>query len=555
MSLCPGEQTARTRWRPGAAKGRIDPPSSVDSGPDRARGTVEAIKGAVVFLGFLLLFLLKAPGLGFFISSQDHGYQLSIGTQVLLGKVPGIDLIIAYGPMVMYTSALGLWLTGSLIGETILCSTGYALSLFLLYHLVSRYASKRVGLVAAGFGFVLQARFYKWYVWLIPMAILWVWHRYLSCPPAGRRRWVVAGGSILGICWLYRPDFGTTELAACLVFLGLIEAGERPRDPARALRTMGLLLAGFSVFPLAWFGYLAARVGPLAPLTYLVTTVQATLAICTGMSQPPPPFRSVIVGYGLIPASYLFAFVAVWRRALAGRLDARSWFLLASALVGMGSLHQAMHRMDPGHLLQVVPPAIVCASLLASGLLGGAEGFRLPARAKPWIRLAGVGYATLLVAIGLKLSHWGQVDLEAFSAWPLERYNSLADPLGHSGRDPRATALSTVTKLTKHGDPILVFPLDCQFYALTQRRISGRLHAYYAGVFDSPQYRARNLEAIQAEMPQLVVVPSEFESGPEKTVDVYVRASRRAHQYLERFIRQNYTRVVLNDGGIMVLSR
>ena len=42
------------------------------------------------------------------------------------------------------------------------------------------------------------------------------------------------------------------------------------------------------------------------------------------------------------------------------------WFLLASALVGTGARHQAMHRMDAGHLLQVVPAAIICASLLAS---------------------------------------------------------------------------------------------------------------------------------------------------------------------------------------------
>lgn len=62
--------------------------------------------GTAVFLGFLVLLLMKAPGPGFYMGSRDHGSQLCIGTQVLLGKVPGIDLPIAYGPMVMYTSAL-----------------------------------------------------------------------------------------------------------------------------------------------------------------------------------------------------------------------------------------------------------------------------------------------------------------------------------------------------------------------------------------------------------------------------------------------------------------
>ena len=136
----------------------------------------------------------------------------------------------------------------------------------------------------------------------------------------------------------------------------------------------------------------------------------------------------------------------------------RSWFLLASALVGIGSLHQAMHRMDPGHLLQVVPAAIICASLIASGLLSGALSLSFPARAKPWVRLAGVVYATLVVVIGLKLARWGQVDLAPFSPWPLERYSGLAHPLGHFDRDPRVAALSTVAKLTNPGEPILVFP-------------------------------------------------------------------------------------------------
>jgi hypothetical protein len=263
----------------------------------------------------------------------------------------------------------------------------------------------------------------------------------------------------------------------------------------------------------------------------------------------------VILAQGLIPATYLFAILTVWHRARAGRRDARSWFLLASALVGMGCLHQAMHRMDARHLLQVVPPAIVCASLLACSLIRGAEGLRLPARAAPRIRLAGMAYAVLLIAVGLKLSRWGQCDLEAFSPWPLDRYSGLAQPLGQSDRDPRAAALSTVTKQTQPGDSILVFPLDSQFYALTQRRISGRLHAYYAGVFDSPQSRAENLEAIQAEMPELVIVPSDFETVPDQTADICVRESRQTHQYLERFIRQNFPRVVLNAGGMMVLSR
>jgi hypothetical protein len=555
MPRLQGVRSSTTRWRRGTNIARTAATTSIDTAADRVRVLVDVTVGGVVFLGLLLVFLLKAPGLGFFMESSDHGYQLSIGTQVLLGKVPGIDLVIGYGPLVMYTSALGLWLTHSLIGETIFCSIGYALSVFLLFHLVSRYASKPLGLVAAGFGMLLQARFYKWYVWLIPMAILWGWHRYLNSAPERRWRWIMVGGAILGVSWLYRPDFGTTNLLACMVFLGATEASLPARSAGSVLRTLALFLAGFSVFPLAWFGYLVGRAGPGAPLIYLETTVQATRAIISGMSHPPPPIRSVIVAYWLIPVSYLLALAIVLRRRWTGPLERQSWFLLASALVGLASVHQAMHRMDPGHLIQIVPAAIVCVTLLASELLCGDSRLGLPARLTPWIRAAGLGYAVLLVAVGLKLSKWGQADLEAFSFWPHERYAALAHPLGHANRDPRALALSTVTKLTGPTAPILVFPIDPQFYALTQRRISGRLHAYYAGVFDSPRASADNLLAVQADMPELVVVRSDFAMGPEMTGDTLRRDGRRSHQYLERFIRQEYPQVVLNQGGIMVLGR
>ena len=267
----------------------------------------DVIVGTVVFLGLLLLFLLKAPGIEFYLNSRDHGYQLSIGTQVLLGKVPGIDLPIAYGPLVMYTSTLGLWFTHSLIGETILCSTGYALSVFLLYHLVSRYASKWLGLVAAGFGLLLQARFYKWYLWLIPMAILWMSHRYLNSPPTRRWRWLIAGGCILGIGWLFRPDFGTTNLMACLVFFGLVEASEPPRGPVRVLRALGLFFASFSIFPLAWLGYVVARLRHIRSLDLFREHRPGSAVDCqcdVAATAPDPEFdRRVLVDAALVSNS------------------------------------------------------------------------------------------------------------------------------------------------------------------------------------------------------------------------------------------------------------
>ena len=56
-------------------------------------------------------------------------------------------------------------------------------------------------------------------------------------------------------------------------------------------------------------------------------------------------------------------------------------------------------------------------------------------------------------------------------------------------------------------------------------------------------------------MPELVVVPSDFERSVHEVPDGLIREGRRRHEYVERFIRQQYRHVVYNDGGIMLLAR
>ena len=250
-----------------------------------------AVSWAVLF-GFFLLMLLEAPGLDYFLTSRDHGYQLCIATEILLGKVPGIDVVTAYGPMAMYTSALGLKLSASLIGETILCASGYSVCLFLIYWLVKNHSTGVFGLVAAGIGFFLQARFYKWYVWLIPLGTLWALHRYVTSPVPRRWRWAVGSGLVVGLSWLYRLDMGTLEFAAGLVFIALIESGCLPRKHAESLRILGLFTASFAILPLSWFGYLVIAVGIHAPLVFLRTTIEGALAVSQGMAQSLPPSAS-----------------------------------------------------------------------------------------------------------------------------------------------------------------------------------------------------------------------------------------------------------------------
>jgi hypothetical protein len=51
----------------------------------------------MLFAACFVWLLLKAPTLEFYLSNTDHGGQLCMGRQILLGKTPGIDLLTHYG--------------------------------------------------------------------------------------------------------------------------------------------------------------------------------------------------------------------------------------------------------------------------------------------------------------------------------------------------------------------------------------------------------------------------------------------------------------------------
>ena len=125
----------------------------------------------IFFIWFCILLWLS-PDLSFYLSDSSHGLQIAAGKMILLGYIPFKDILFGYGPLVAYTSAFGELFSNSLIGETLICSLGYAASLYLIYFLVSRQSSKTLGLFASIIGFLLLARFYKWYYWLFPLLAL-----------------------------------------------------------------------------------------------------------------------------------------------------------------------------------------------------------------------------------------------------------------------------------------------------------------------------------------------------------------------------------------------
>ncbi|WP_165064799.1 hypothetical protein [Paludisphaera rhizosphaerae] len=523
-----------------------------EGGATQPSGLAESFATIAIFTVFLALILLKAPGVDYYLTSRDHGYQLAIGGQALLGKTPGLDIVTVYGPMAMLTSALGLRLSGSLWGETLLCAGGYSLCFTLLYSLSRREWSRWAGVASAIVGYVLMARYYKWYVWLIPLATLWSIQGWLYAADDRKRSWLAASGAIVGLGWLFRLDMGTFAGAAVSAMIAFVELR---RDRREFVRSSATFLSVAACFPIGWLIYLAYVGGLTAPWQFLASSLHGALVVSRGMAAPMAPLFAIQLGYAsaalILGIALLVGLVRSWRRGA----TPKSLFLLASALVGLAVVHQAMHRRDPAHLLQVIPPVIVAAF----ELLGMLRTAAIDPTNRPSLRASaatcGLLAGGVLAYAAYGMTPYSRWDLVPIGPTPGARLAGLARPLEF---DAPATAVARyLREQTAPNDSVLVFPLDSQLLTIAQRPMSGRLHGYYAGVFDAPEDAAANLAAIQADPPAVVIVPSSKcpPNGSAWPSDDLARRGKVAHAYLDRYIRENYPKTVYDDGRSAVLTR
>lgn len=493
-----------------------------------------------VFLLTAGILLLTASGVRDYLDNRDHGIQLALGTQILHGQVPVRDFDFYAGPAIWYLSALGLALSGSLIGETVLCALGYAAALALLFRAAARGSSVTAGLVSTAAALLLLPRFYKWYFALAPLAVLTLWLRHRRW---GSRRsaWELALG--VGVVSLLRPDLGATSLVAVLA-LTLLPTG--PDSWVRRRRDVLILLAGAAVPHAVWLVYLTLAGGAGATFDYLYTQTLGSLGAASGLGVPFPtldlsnpwgrPSR-LAPGYFLVPCLFFLGLVRGLRRLRRDRRDPVAGALVASAVVGASTLHQTLHRSDGQHLLQVLPLSLVLLPLLVSDLRRR-EGGR-------WQRPAALVLVALALVAAWGLWPYGRVDLRP--PWSVgQRYRGLADPL----RNEKHRVIQAVRELrrqTAADERVLIFPLDPQLYVLADRPMAGRLSAYYAGVFDRPPWSERNLDELRRHPPVRVLVPTrmyEDDWRPESNS----RRGREAHRGVDDFILERYREITYDNG-------
>lgn len=504
------------------------------------------------------ILLWRVPGLEYYLDSSDHGVQLSLGKQVLFGKTPNIDLVSAAGPLATFIPALGLWASDSLIGESIICSVGHAVCLWIIYVLARQYVSTLPAWLASLVAFSLLARFYKWWYCLFPLLALYCLRGFLNADAHKRARWIFSAGIAGGIGGLYRLDIGLVSL--CFYTFVLFVLLAQLSNFKERLGLFGQYLAGWMIPLGVWLLILGLQGGLQACYDYPLSFYEGVTGSVVRMSLPMPrfnlsdPFSSVSgtgLAFKMVPLTCaLCVLYGLWMRMFRPAEEPGKYtFLAATGVMGLGLYPQSLHRSDAHHLLQVLPPMIIGGCLLLSQLWTSTMRYQ-----KRHLLLGGLALVLLSMYIAaLLLSGWGvsyaragRIDLAPWSSNPIARYQLLARGI-HAGIDhPVARLILEIQSRTTPTDSVLVVSGGPQLNYLSDRRMSGCY--IFFGVSSSDTWRRRNLAAVKQDPPELVVIaPAALVAPSGGFKDSFPELSAFLFSYL--------TRVVYQGNGLVIVAR
>jgi hypothetical protein len=170
-------------------------------------------------------------------------------------------------------------------------------------------------------------------------------------------------------------------------------------------------------------------------------------------------------------------------------------------------------------MLQVLPPVIATMVILACRAAGerrrGMGLLRVLAALSVLVSVA--GFSGLRSAAGSDLGDWRRNGLGN-----LRRLEAGWESAGNSVIK-RLTA--EVRSRTTNRDPILVLPVSAaQIYYFSDRRVSGILVSYAAGVYNQPRWRELDVTRIRRAAPALVIARIEL---VPLGVDADIRESQR----------------------------
>ncbi|MCC6848204.1 MAG: hypothetical protein IT294_06850 [Deltaproteobacteria bacterium] len=503
-----------------------------------------------VSAGTFVLLVVRAPTLEHFLVNSDHGYQLAAGAQLLDGRIPAIDSLHIYGPLVAVLAVATGGASGELVGEVLACAAAWALTIGLAF----RLARRRFGAIAAWSSAILAllflARFHKWYVWLIPIAALTCLDRATE-----DSRWWWRGGWVCGIGALLRPELGAASALVLFAFAVVDGARRDARSPLRA-RVLPLLV-GFGLPLVVWMTALVVLAGARAPLRALAVTVESVVGSARHLTIPPPPFRpsapfgkdsSHALALVLLPIVDVAALAAggrAWRRRAPGLEDAGRC-LAAIGVLGLAVYPHTIHRADLNHFWQGAwPLALALPGLcaLAARAARRESDARRAASGRDLALAAGVLVAVCAVPL-TRLAVEPHRDLAPLPRAPLAGLTDLVRGLEALPNDPNAELVRTLARLSGPDDEILVAAAAPQLPVFAQRPANGLCVMYQPGLFDSPAWRREHVAWLERHPPALVV-------GSEGLAD---SRFRRSQPEMWETLRARYTTVVARIGGLVVLA-
>ena len=482
-----------------------------------------------VFLVAFVYLLLRVPSGGFFLESDDQGYQMALGMAVATGRYPGFDFVSQYGPFVAFTSWFAYAVSGNLIGEIILCAGGYAVTIALIYRYLARHTNMIAGLIGAVAVLVLFSRYYKWYYWLLPIATLVLSDAFMAARSSGSSPWrTLAGwGALIGVSGLFRYDLLIEGAVFGTIVIAIVELTPRARLNGNIRLAVKKIVAfglACAIPPLLYSLLILVLRGwhQLALVLYSVVDGAVDTVAYYGIA----PFQVVTTGslgvlQIVLPLIYVAALLVAGTRLWNGKTPTwqrdEAFPLFCTALMGLGLFPQALHRADIQHLLQVLPPFIMTVVLLVSIALNA----KLSAGEKFGAGIAFALVAVMLLSIAPKASG----DLRSPIRNPLILWPGLAGlPETAAADHPIADMASAIKRLTPpEATVFMAMPqsrMPMLFFA--HRHQPGLFPTYESGMFSGPLWLRENAALLEQTPPDYLVLQRPINGRPQGLSAPYV---------------------------------
>ncbi|MCD4747887.1 MAG: hypothetical protein K8R59_00825 [Thermoanaerobaculales bacterium] len=463
----------------------------------------------LVVLVVLLYLLFRTPSPEYFLADTDGGVQLAAAQQILTtGEQPWVDFMVPYGPLTYYASAIAQWLSGGrLIGEILLILVGYGLSYVILFLLARRISSSDIAAwLILLFCLLLMPRYYKYYVVLCPVVVLFALWRWIDRPRPGR---LVFVGLAAGISFLFRIDLGLFALVAMVT--AILLRTDKPFVYRAKAFGGAVFLSGITVSP--WLIYVALKGDVrefLSDLWLSVTYSPQGIALPHPLLSWNDPMLSCLYWIVfMVPTIATGVLVLQWRKiAIARRALIATTIVLAFACLVMAS-----HRSDLAHLLQGAPIAVASLAIVVG----------IGPRPKRFLDLG--GFLVLSLGAAIFLAYLGRLPPTDILRFGTLDVNQVGRSLRCASMD-RPTFLNTVERdspglwplpviryvreSTEFSDRVCIWPFRSQLLYFAERPFGGLTTVLLPGRSDLPRHQRRIIEEFEDRPPAFVLWDEDY---------------------------------------------